>query len=106
MEQAKLLRLSVKAREITSKEDGKKYIVFETYKKDNTRMTLKFTKEVLNKPTTEGMFTIEVLSTNANISNKKRYPEMWVKQIERYVTEEEMEEARANKLAELFDTAE
>ena len=106
MSEQKTILLEVKARQVTNKEDGTKFMAFETYTKNNTRITLKFRREVEDLPKTEGTYYIEVLAIDANISNKKKYPELWVKKIKRFIETEEIESKQADKVASLFDTTE
>ena len=83
--------------------DGKKFMSFVAYKKDGKKITCKFKQDCKNVPQEDGTYYIVVDTTKMNINTTKRYPEMWISEIERVLENEQMEIEKAKKYTEIFD---
>lgn len=105
MENKKLVRIEIRAREVELA-DGRTFWAYDAFKKDGKKITCKFRKEVQNAPKTAGTHFIEVDATKMNISHAKKYDELWVSEIERVVPNEEVVDKVAEKVADMFDSAE
>lgn len=100
--EAKKIELTVK--ELTNKETGKKFLAYKVTTKDGRFMDCKFRKEV--KAPSENGF-IYVLPANMNVTKNTKYPTLWVKQLEKFVSKEELadeaiSEEDFKKLTEMF----
>lgn len=73
--------LEVIVKKVEFEKDGKKtsFLAYTTFDKYKNKLTLKFTQAVKNTPT-ENCFIV-VSRDKMNISNKKKYPVLWVREI-------------------------
>ena len=82
---AKKIELTVK--ECVNKEKGNKFLAYKVTTKDGHFMDCKFRKEV-TAPTQNGF--IWVKPEQMNVTSNTKYPVLWVKQIEKFVSKDEI----------------
>lgn len=82
---AKKIELTVK--ECVNKEKGNKFLAYKVTTKDGKFMDCKFRKEV-TAPTQNGFMWVE--PNQMNVTSNTKYPVLWVKKIEKFVSKEEM----------------
>ena len=82
---AKKIELTVK--ECTNKEKGNKFLAYKVTTKDGKFMDCKFRKEV-TAPTQNGFIWVE--PNQMNVTSNTKYPVLWVKKIEKFVSKEEI----------------
>lgn len=85
LEECKKIELTVK--ECVNKEKGNKFLAYKATTKDGKYMDCKFRKEV-TAPTVNGF--IWVHPNNMNITSNTKYPALWVKKIEKFVSKEDL----------------
>ena len=82
--------------------EGKRFNTFKAFTKNGRKIDVKFRKEVKNLP--EGNCYAVIGVDNMNVDKSKRFPVLWVSQVESY---EDVSEVRAEnnkkQLDELFD---
>jgi hypothetical protein len=74
--------LEIEVREIAW--EGKTFLAYNTFTKDNKRLDVRFVKEAFTKAPKENCF-IEVETSQMNISRKYRYPRLYVQDIVKVV---------------------
>ena len=74
--------LEIEVREIAW--EGKTFLAYNTFTKDNERLDVRFVKEAFTKAPKENCF-IEVETSQMNISRKYRYPRLYIQDIVKVV---------------------
>lgn len=74
-----LYTIEVTATERTTKDGSRKFITYETYKKDGRRIQLKFTKMCGSPISRAGRYTLTF--DDGNISNATRFETLWVRNV-------------------------
>lgn len=74
--------LEIEVREIAW--EGKTFLAYNTFTKDNERLDVRFVKEAFAKAPKENCF-IEVETSQMNISRKYRYPRLYIQDIVKVV---------------------
>ena len=74
-----LFEIKLKCVERENNETGEKFLSYSTYTKDNSRIDVRFTKEVLNKPNHACIILVQ--EGKIWIDTKKRFPVCWVSEI-------------------------
>lgn len=91
----------VKIVEMTNKTNGNKFNVYKTETKEHKLMDIKFTRAVKDIPTSTGILLVD--SNNMSIDKNRKYPCLWVKEIEDFKPFESNEEKNLEILNEFFD---
>lgn len=77
--------------EIVSKKmktnDGKEFTSYRAVQKDGKLMDCRFTRDVGAVP--DGVVSVEVQPGFFNVSYAKKYPCLWIKKVERFITRDE-----------------
>ena len=82
---AKRIELTVK--ECVNKEKGNKFLAYKVTQKDGRFIDCKFRKEV-TAPTQNGFIYVE--PNQMNVTTNTKYPVLWVKKIEKFVSKDEL----------------
>lgn len=82
--------------------EGKKFNTYKTFTKNGRKIDVKFRKEVKNLPTENCYANIK--TDNMNVDKSKRFPVLWVSEVESYddITEVR-KETNKKQIDELFD---
>lgn len=97
-------KIEIIVEERTTKREGKekKFNTYKTFSKNGRKMDVKFRAEVNPLPTSHCYAVINV--DEMNIDNSGRFPVLWVKSVEEYISiEDARKENNKAKLDEFFD---
>lgn len=74
-----MIKINAQAKEVKL-ESGKTFLSWRGYDKKNNGIDIRFTSDV-TVPKNAGSYTITINPESANISNKGRYPVLWIKEV-------------------------
>lgn len=80
---AKIYEIEVIGEEKEIKETKKKFNAYNTYDKNNKKVTVKFTKDCENVPPV-GRHIIKISTEHANMDLTGRFPTLWVNKVEEF----------------------
>lgn len=98
-----MIKIEAKANVINTADGKRSFLGWTAYTKNGDSIRLKFTRDVENIPTEAGYYILTIDPACANISNKKRFPELWVKHVVKFEKGEiERAERNTQRMIDMF----